>query len=252
MATRPDNGGRVDADRPPRTSAMESHESSLDAGRTPGAPDGVGGPRLLHSPAAERNKVPILEVLRRVLPPSGVAVEIAAGTGQHAAYFAAGLPGWTWQPTERDAALLRAIAARCQGLANVAPALLLDVLAPRWPGLLERADAMFCANLLHIAPWAVTPALMQGAARHLADNGLLVVYGPFFEDGVTPAPGNLAFDANLRARDPAWGVRRLAAVAAEAAAAGLALRERVPMPANNLTLVFSRADAPAAVSSAPR
>ena len=99
---------------------------------------------------------------------------------------------------------------------------------------------MFCANLLHISPWATTPGLMQGAARHLASHGLLLLYGPYLEDGVPTAPGNLAFDADLRARHPAWGLRRLADVLAQAHAAGLHLRERVALPANNLLLVLAR------------
>jgi hypothetical protein len=116
----------------------------------------------------------------------------------------------------------------------------LDVLAPIWSGAPPEVDAIFCANMLHIAPWACTPALMQGASRHLAPQGLLVTYGPYLEDGVPTSPGNAAFDADLQARNPAWGLRRLADVAAQAQAAGLLLRERVAMPANNLLLVWGR------------
>ena len=197
---------------------------------------------LPHSPAAERNRQPILEVLRRVLPAQGAALEIASGTGQHAAWFAAGLPGWRWQPTEGDAAMLPAIAGWTAGLSNVAPPVLLDVMAAQWPSaakpFMQRFDAIFCANLLHISPWPVCAALMQGAARHLAPGGVLVTYGPYFEDGVQTAPSNTAFDESLRARDPRWGIRRLEDVAAQARAAGLLLRERHAMPANNLLLVF--------------
>lgn len=199
-------------------------------------------PSLPHSPAADRNKQPILEVLRRVLPAQGMALEIASGTGQHAAWFAAGLPGWRWQPTEADAALLPGIAGWTAGLPNVEPPLLLDVMATQWPSaakpFTQRFDAIFCANLLHIAPWPVCAALMQGAARHLAPGGVLVTYGPYVEDGVPTAPSNTAFDESLRRRDPAWGIRRLEEVAAQAQAAGLVLRERHAMPANNLLLVF--------------
>ena len=202
-----------------------------------------GPPRLLHSPAAERNQAPILDVLRRLLPPSGSALEIAAGSGQHAAHFAAALPGWRWQPTDADPAALASIAARCNGLANVAPPLRLDLLdaaTAHWPGLPGPFDLVYCANLLHIAPWLACAALMHGAARCLAPDGALVVYGPFLEDDVATAASNLAFDADLRSRDAAWGLRRLADVTAEARAAGLELRERVAMPANNLALVFAR------------
>lgn len=194
---------------------------------------------LPHSPAADRNKEPILAVLRQVLPARGRALEIAAGTGQHTAWFAAGLPQWSWQPTEADPALLPAIAERIAqaGLGNVRPPLLLDVLAAPWP-LADRFDALFCANMLHIAPWETCAALMQGAARHLRPGGLLATYGPYLEDDVPTAPGNLAFDASLRERDPAWGLRHLRDVKAEAQRAGLALAERHALPANNLLLVF--------------
>ena len=201
-------------------------------------------PTLPHSPAADRNKQPILEVLQRVLPARGTALEIASGTGQHAAWFAAGLPGWRWQPSEADAALLPGIAGWTAGLPNVEAPVLLDVMAAQWPSaakpFTQRFDAIFCANLLHIAPWPVCAALMQGAARHLAPGGVLVTYGPYVEDGVPTAPSNLAFDESLRMRDPAWGIRRLEDVAAQAKAAGLGLRERHAMPANNLLLVFGR------------
>ncbi len=193
-----------------------------------------------HSPAAERNRGPILAELLRRLPSAGTALEIAAGTGQHAAHFAAALPGWTWQPTDGDAAALPSIDAWCRGLPNVRPALQLDVLAAAWPGVPDRVDLVYAANLLHIAPWPVCAALMQGAARHLAPQGLLVTYGPWFVDGEPTAPGNLAFDADLRARNPAWGLRRLADVEAQALAAGLVLREAVAMPANNRLLVWGR------------
>lgn len=194
-----------------------------------------------HSPAAERNQAPILAVLQRVLPPHGRALEIASGSGQHAQHFAAGLPGWSWQPTDPNPAALASIRSRCDEAAcpNLLAPRQLDVLWPVWP-VDGRFDAIFCANLLHISPWATCAALMQGAARALTPDGLLLTYGPYFVDGVVAAPGNLAFDADLRARDPAWGIRRLHDVVAQAQAAGLRLREQVAMPANNLTLVFER------------
>lgn len=193
-----------------------------------------------HSPAAERNQGPIAGALLRLLPARGVALEIAAGSGQHAAHFARALPGWQWWPSDGDAAALASIDAWCQGLANVWPAVRLDVLATPWAGAPAALDAVFCANLLHIAPWPTCAALMQGAGRHLAPDGLLLIYGPFIVDGETTAPSNQAFDADLRRRDPAWGLRRLADVVDEARAAGLQLRERVAMPANNRLLVFGR------------
>jgi SAM-dependent methyltransferase len=196
---------------------------------------------LPSSPAAERNKAPILEVLQRLLPPTARVLEIASGTGQHAAHFAASQPDWRWQPTEGDAEALPAIAARCAGLPNVLPPLQLDVLAASWPTTFDRFDAIYCANMLHISPWPTCEALMRGASRHLVEGGgLLIVYGPFIVDGEPTAPSNLAFDASLRARDPAWGLRLLAEVEAEAHRAGLALQRRFDMPANNLALAFGR------------
>jgi hypothetical protein len=193
-----------------------------------------------YSAAAERNGPPILAQLQRALPAQGLLLEIASGTGQHAAFCSAGMPGWQWQATEFAAASLPSITAWCAGLPRVRPALTLDVLSPSWSGVPPEVDAIFCANLLHIAPWACTAALMRGAARHLAPQGQLIIYGPYLEDGVPTAPGNSAFDADLRARDPAWGLRQLADVATQAQAAGLALRERVAMPANNLLLFWGR------------
>ena len=191
-----------------------------------------------HSPAAERNRDPILAELQRLLPPRGLMLEIASGSGQHAAHFAAALPGWRWLPSDGDARSLASLDAWCEGLADVLPALHLDVLEREWPGVPARVDAVFCANLLHIAPWDTCAALMRGAARHLSAQGLLLLYGPYIVEGEVTAPSNLAFDADLRSRDAAWGLRRLAGVVREAHAAGLRLRERVAMPANNLLLVF--------------
>ena len=199
-------------------------------------------PRL-HSPAAERNRGPILAQLQRLLTAQGLMLEIASGSGQHAAHFADGLPGWRWQPSDGDARSLPSIAAWCAGNERVLPPLVLDVLAPQWPGVAPEVGAIYCANLLHISPWATTAALMQGAARHLAPGGLLMTYGPYLEDEVPAAASNLCFDADLRARNPGWGLRRLADVAQEAAAAGLQLRERIAMPANNLLLLWAHAAA---------
>jgi len=204
---------------------------------------------LPSSPAAERNKQPILDALRQVLPASGMALELASGTGQHAAWFAAGLPGWSWQPTEVNSAALPTIAAWAKqvGADNVQPACLLDVMASEWPSDDETLassfnrpfDAIFCANLLHIAPWAVCAALMRGAVQHLkGDGSQLLIYGPFLENGVPTSPGNLAFDESLRTQNPAWGIRQREAVERCAQQAGLRLRHRIDMPANNLLLVF--------------
>ena len=194
-----------------------------------------------HSPAAERNGPPILAELQRLLPTEGVMLEIASGTGQHAAFFSAGLPGWQWQPSDFDAGALPSIGAWREGMSSVRPPITLNVLDVDWPGVPAQVDAIYCANMIHIAPWACTAGLMQGAARHLAPHGLLLTYGPYLEDGVVTAPSNRAFDADLRRRDAAWGLRRLADVAAQAAAAGLQLRERLSLPANNLLLAWGAA-----------
>ncbi|MEJ7928564.1 DUF938 domain-containing protein [Ramlibacter sp. AN1015] len=200
---------------------------------------------LPHSPAADRNKEAILMHLRGILPARGTGLEIASGTGQHVVWFAAALDAWRWQPTDADPTMLPAIAgwAAQTGLDNVRRPRRLDVRAPVWPSegppFSERFDAIYCANMLHIAPWETCAGLMRGAAQYLAPGGVLITYGPYFEQGVPTAQSNVSFDESLRARDPAWGIRRLEEVVAEATRAGLALRERHPMPANNLLLVFA-------------
>ena len=200
-----------------------------------------------YSPAAERNLAPILHTLQALLPATGRALEVASGTGQHVAGFAAALPGWTWQPSDHDPANLESIAAWAAqaGVRNVLAPVPLDVRAARWPGEAPAEnpapwDLVYCANLLHIAPWDCCAALVRGAARTLAPHGLLVTYGPYFVQGEPPAQGNTDFDADLRGRDPAYGIRWLHDVQAEAVTAGLQFVERVPMPANNLVLVFRR------------
>ena len=199
-----------------------------------------------YSPAAERNLDPILQKLQALLAANGRALEVASGTGQHVAGFAAALPGWTWQPTDHDPANLESIAAWSAqaGVRNVLAPLQLDVRAARWPGEAPSGDApwdlVYCANMLHIAPWACCAGLLQGAARTLSPHGLLVTYGPYLEGGVPTSPGNLDFDASLRERNPEWGLRRLEDVAQQAGQAGLLLSARHSMPANNLLLVFTR------------
>lgn len=199
---------------------------------------------LPHSPAADRNKGPILEQLGRWLPPTARVLEIASGTGQHAEHAATCQPGWVWQPTDRDPQRAGAVSARCVGLPSVRPAGVLDVTMARWPHGPDAGEApydlVFAANLLHVAPWGVCGALMRGAARVLAPSGLLVVYGPFLREGVPTAPSNAAFDADLRARDADWGLRALEAVDREAEAAGLARDALVEMPAHNLLLRWRR------------
>lgn len=215
-------------------------------------------PGLAFSPAAERNRGPIAEVLQAWLPAPAAVLEIASGTGQHAAHMAAHMvarcPAWQWQPTDADPGALATIAARCAGLPGVAAPRRLDLLRDPWPAREGGWDAVFAANLVHIAPWAVTPALMHGAAAALAPGGQLLLYGPFVVDGEPLAESNQAFDASLRARDPAWGLRTLSALQQAAAAAGLQWVERRAMPANNLMLRWRRPvapDGPFSATSAP-
>lgn len=192
------------------------------------------------APAAERNKGPILEVLRRVLPDEGTVLEIASGSGQHAVFFAEHLPGLVFQPSDANAETLGSVRAWIaeSGVTNVNDPVVLDVRSDPWP--VTEAAAVVSINMIHIAPWEATLGLLDGAARILHAGGVLVLYGPFRRGGEHTAPSNAAFDESLRARDPAWGVRDLDEVSAEAATRGLALDDVVEMPANNLTVVFRR------------
>ena len=195
---------------------------------------------LLTSPAAERNKEPILTVLETVLPATGHVLEIASGSGQHVCYFAAELPGIRWQPTETDDASREAIVTRVResGLGNIEEPVALDVHEPRWP-VAANYDAVLCINMVHIAPWSSTNALCIGAARHLRTHGKLVLYGPYLENG-TAVQSNLDFDATLKRRNQEWGLRDLEDVTRIAALHGLQRQQVVRMPANNLTVVFTK------------
>jgi SAM-dependent methyltransferase len=197
----------------------------------------MAGARI-QAPAADRNKEPILDVLRQVLPPGGLVLEIAAGTGQHAAHFAAAFPGLQWQPTEPDAAYHDSIRAWTEELRNVLPPLALDVSERPWP--VTRADAIVCINMIHISPWQSTLDLMAGGNDILGAGGVLFLYGPYKRDGAHTAPSNDAFDASLRSRNPAWGVRDMEAVIDAAKDNGLVFRTAVPMPANNFSVVFGK------------
>ena len=192
------------------------------------------------SAAAERNRGPILSVLSKVLPPRGRVLEIAAGAGQHAGFFAAALPGVTWLPTDADADAVATMEARFSGepVPNVARPQLLDVTERPWP--VSGVDAVYACNVLHISPWQVCESLFAGAAGLLGNGAVLVIYGPFFTADTVPAEGNRAFDAHLRARNAEWGIRALEDVVRVACEQGFALESRVAMPANNLTLVFRR------------
>ncbi len=190
--------------------------------------------------AADRNKGPILAELERVLPGSGLVLEIASGTGQHVVHFAGALPNLTWQPSDADAAVRQSV--RCwvaqQHLANVSAPIELDVCRLPWP--IVHADAVLCINMIHVSPWAATQALFAGARDVLSGGGVLFLYGPYRRHGRHTSPSNEAFDSQLRATDPAWGLRDLEAVVELAGQAGFEPVRIVDMPANNLSVVLRR------------
>jgi hypothetical protein len=206
-------------------------------------------PRLDY-PATGRNRAPILAVLREILPASGTVLEIASGSGQHVAHFAEALQNLRWQPTDVDPSVLPSIAAWTGHLDNVAPPTVLDVTSPDWHRQgrrvpetdwpLARFEAVLCANMIHIAPWAACLGLLDGVSKRLGPAAPLCLYGPFKRDGAHTAPSNAAFDESLRARNADWGVRDLDEVAHEARLRGLVLDRVFEMPANNLTVVFRR------------
>ncbi len=192
----------------------------------------------LFSPAAARNREPILDVLRAHLPATGKVLEVASGTGEHVAHFAAALPKLVWQPTDRTADSFASIDAWAGRLPNVLPACLLDAQASTWP--VRQADAVLCINMIHIAPWQAAVGLVSGAGRILKPGGLLALYGPFRRSGRALEPGNAAFDADLRSRDAGWGLREVEAVSVLAKDARFGAPSIVSMPANNLMLLFRR------------
>ena len=193
-----------------------------------------------HAPATLRNRQAIAEQLKTALPASGRVLEIASGTGEHASFFAALFPQLDWQPSEPNPALRQSIVAYGEdsGLANLAPPLDLDVTRRPWP--VEAVAAILCVNLLHIAPWAATEALIAGAGDVLPPGAPLMIYGPFMREGRHTADSNAAFDRGLRAENPAWGVREMEAVEDLARREGLALADMTAMPANNFFLQFEK------------
>jgi SAM-dependent methyltransferase len=193
-----------------------------------------------HAPATERNREPILEVLRGALPASGLVLEIASGTGQHVTHFAAALPELIWQPSDPSAEARASIAAWTAhaGLANVRAPLELDV--ERTPWGIDAAQALVCINMIHISPWSATQALFAGAQRLLGSGGVLYLYGPYRRHGGHTASSNEAFDQQLRSRNPGWGVRDMETVVALGEAHGFMCGEPVAMPANNFSLVLTK------------
>ena len=193
------------------------------------------------APHVARNAEPIAEVLRTILPETGLVLEVASGSGEHALHFARAFPHLLWQPTDADPVALRSVEAwrTAESLPNLLAPVHLDAAAERWP--IEEADAVLCINMVHISPWAATVGVLRGAGRLLKPGAPLYLYGAYRQHGIETAPSNEAFDRSLRARNPEWGVRLLEDVVAEAERHGLALDKVVPMPANNLSVVFRRA-----------
>ena len=192
------------------------------------------------APAALRNREPIADVLRDWLPKHGLVLEIASGTGEHAAFFAERFPGLDWQPTDVHPDALASIAGwrEAGDLPNLRPALRLDASTSDWP--LDRADAVISINMVHISPWASALGLIEGAARLVGPGGALILYGPWLKDDIPTVPSNLDFDADLKRRDPAWGLRRVEDFAAVAEPRGFALEEVRQMPANNLIMLWRK------------
>jgi SAM-dependent methyltransferase len=195
------------------------------------------------APAALRNREPIAEVLKDWLPSTGLVLEVASGTGEHAALFAERFPNLEWQPSDVDPDALRSIRAwRDEArLPNLRDPLRLDAASAEWP--IAKADAVLSINMVHISRWTSALGLLDGAARLLSEGGALILYGPWLKDDIPTADSNMAFDADLRRRDPQWGLRRVEDFAAAAAERGLVLQEVRAMPANNLMLLL-RAEPP--------
>jgi hypothetical protein len=193
-----------------------------------------------YAPATQRNRDAIVAVLTEVLPREGLVLELASGSGEHAVHFASVFPGLTWRPSDPDPHALASIDAWRihEGVGNVLPPLQIDAAASGWP--IDEADAVLCINMIHISPWSATQGLLAGASRLLRPGQPLYVYGPFIQAGVALAPSNAAFDASLRERDPAWGLRSVEDVAALAREHGFGAPGIVEMPANNLSLIFRR------------
>ena len=194
-----------------------------------------------HAPATLRNRDAIAQVLAEVLPPHGLVLEIASGSGEHICHFAATFPDLRWLPSDPDPAAISSIAAWVDeaGLSNLSPPMQIDAATPlAWP--VGEADAVLCINMIHISHWSATLGLLEGAARLLDEGAPLYLYGPYFRRGAETAPSNVAFDVSLRSRDPAWGLRWLHDVEDAATREGFMLERVIDMPANNLSLIFRR------------
>ena len=195
-----------------------------------------------HAPATLRNRDAIAEILARELPESGTVLEVASGSGEHAVFFAAQFPALQWQPSDADPEALASIAEyRAEAkLPTLREPISLNAAEAVWN--VPHAGAIVCINMVHISPWAAAEGLFHGASKCLKAYAPLILYGPYFERGADPAPSNLEFDASLKSRNPLWGIRQVADVTALAQKAGFTLSARYAMPANNLMLVYRRAE----------
>ena len=191
-----------------------------------------------HAPATARNSEQLAEVLAEELPASGLVLEIASGSGEHAVFLARRFPALDWQPSDHDAEAMASVDAWAAeaGCANLRPAIALDAAQANWP--IAAADAVLCVNMVHISPWSAAVGLLTGAGRILTSGAPLVLYGPFIEPGRETAPSNLAFDQSLKQRNSEWGLRNTADLDALASSSGLVRTVRHAMPANNLVLVY--------------
>ena len=193
-----------------------------------------------YAPATVRNRDFILDVLRDVLPMTGVILEIASGSGEHVVHFARNLPSLVFQPSDPEPDALLSVAAwmKAAEVANVHAPIVLDASRSPWP--IASADGIICINMVHISPWDASVGLIRGAAAILPPGSPLYLYGPYKRAGFATAPSNEAFDRNLRDRNPIWGLRDLEAIAAIAQSAGFSIPDITEMPANNLSIVFRR------------
>ena len=225
----------------PKRGVLRPLEISVDLPMSGSGPFDIRtGSGKQRAPAVARNQDAILAALRMELPAAASVLEVASGTGEHAVHFARQLPQLTWQPSDPDDAALASISAwvRDADLLNLKNPVRLDAAAQQWPSL--PVDAIFCANMVHIAPWAAAVGLFSGAGRLLSSGAPLILYGPFLEPSTPTAPSNLAFDSDLRARNAAWGLRDVMALEELASGAGLMMAARHIMPANNLILVWRK------------
>jgi SAM-dependent methyltransferase len=196
--------------------------------------------RRLIAPAAARNREPIVEILHQILPPRGTVLEVASGSGEHVVFFAQEFPELWFQPSDPDHGALSSIQAwvAAEGVCNVADPVVLDATADHWP--VDIADAVICINMIHISPWAASQGLFAHAGAMLPENGVLYLYGPFRRQGAPWADSNEAFDRSLQQRDSQWGIRNLDSIIDLAKSCGFGTPEIFEMPANNLSVVFTK------------